>query len=332
MRGDPTKSWPKPWVVRRISAPQTMQMSPRALFRFAVFVTAYVLLHIKLGAIVTSTGSGMAFADWPLSEGSVWPPGMDKPKYIEHVHRVSGTLLGLFSLLLVWFVWRNDSRVWLRRLTVLFVVLVTVQGVFGGLGVLYGNMETGATWAPAAIVHGTLAQPTLCMAAFLAFALSDAWKERLRVPPQYAKSARLLAGIAFGLVFLQIAVGAVVRHTNATGLLWLHVFSAVLVSVAILISTSYNSGKFGAASPGIRKLGIWIWVLLMTQLVLGFATLLVRHPKDPSNIDRIAHNTIASAHVVVGASVFVIATLLLARVWRTLEVVHPSRDAAAEAV
>ncbi|MCA8942180.1 MAG: COX15/CtaA family protein [Planctomycetes bacterium] len=307
-------------------------MTSRGLFRFAVFVTAYVLIHIKLGALVTSTGSGMAFEDWPLSEGSVWPPGMDKPKYLEHIHRVSGTLLGLFSLLLVWFVYRNDRRVWLRRTSILFVVVVTVQGIFGGLGVVYGDMANGITWAPAAIVHGTLAQPTLCLAAFIAFALSSAWHERVVVPAHLARTARKLAGVAFGLVFAQILMGAIVRHTNATGMLWLHVFSAVVVALAILVSTSYNSGKFGSASPGLRRLGFWIWILLMTQLVLGFATLLVRKPKDPSNIGEIAHNTIASAHVVVGASVFVIVTLLFARVWRTLEVAPASARATATTV
>ena len=38
----------------------------RGLFRFSLFATIFTLFHIKFGAMVTSTGSGMAFTDWPL--------------------------------------------------------------------------------------------------------------------------------------------------------------------------------------------------------------------------------------------------------------------------
>lgn len=321
-----------------MSSPSQAQTRPvsSGLFRFAVFTALFTLGHIKLGGMVTSTGSGMAFEDWPLSNGSLWPPGMfdegeDGSKALEHVHRATGTLVGIWAIVLLVWIYRVDPRRWLRRLAWGFLAVVTIQGVLGGLGVVL-SPDGIKTWEPAVIGHGILAQPTLCLAAFMAFALSMGWNERLATHAVYAQTARRLAGLAFGLVFVQIAVGAVVRHANIQGMLWLHVFMAIAVSIGIMISTAYNSGKFAAQSRGFRVLGRWVWILLSLQLLLGFVTLIVRRPKDPSNIEFIGRSLVATAHVAIGATLFVMTTLLLARTWRTLyvpDVAQPSSGAAA---
>ena len=41
----------------------------RAAYRLAVVMVACTVLLITLGGMVTSTGSGMAFRDWPLANG-----------------------------------------------------------------------------------------------------------------------------------------------------------------------------------------------------------------------------------------------------------------------
>lgn len=287
------------------------------LYRFAVFFAVFVLLHIKGGALVTSTGSGMAFTDWPLARGSLWPPGMDLEDLFEHVHRVSGSLVGLLAIALAVWIRRADPRRWLGALGFVLLGLVVVQGVLGGLGVLYGE-EGGATWAPAAIGHGVLAQPTLCLAVFVAFALSRAWHERIVVAPAQALTARKLTAAALVLVFAQLFVGAVVRHTDHRSMLWLHVGMALFVSLVILIASAYTTGRLGAGSPGLRRLGVWLFVVLLAQIALGFLTLALRRFKDPSNIEYLGRSAIVSSHVVTGAVLFLLATLLLARAWRNL--------------
>jgi cytochrome c oxidase assembly protein subunit 15 len=287
------------------------------LYRFAVLTCAWILLHIKGGAMVTSTGSGMAFTDWPLADGSLWPPGMDLAKLFEHLHRVSGAIAGLLCVgLLVW-VWRNDRSTWLRLSTAALLVMVSLQGLLGGLGVLFGE-PGGRTLAVAAIGHGILAQPTLCVAVIVAFALSPGFAERTTADAATIGRARGLATAALGLVFVQVAVGAVVRHTNQQGMLWLHVFLALVVALAILVAVAYCSGRFAERSRGFRVLGRWTLTLLLVQLTLGFVTLAVRRVKDPSNIEYIGRSIVVSGHVVVGAVLFLLATLLVARVWRNL--------------
>ena len=46
-----------------------------ALAWFAAFGTVWVFVLVILGAFTTSIGAGMVFSDWPLSNGSLNPPG-----------------------------------------------------------------------------------------------------------------------------------------------------------------------------------------------------------------------------------------------------------------
>lgn len=302
-------------------APSAVDESVRnpsaGLYRFAVFFAAFTLLHIKGGAMVVSTGSGMAFTDWPLARGSLWPSGMDLEDLFEHLHRISGSLLGLLGIWLAVWVQRVDGRRWLRHLCWWLLGLIVVQGVLGGIGVLFGEAG-GRTWAPAAIAHGVLGQATLSIQVVIAFALSRSYGERIDVAADEARSARKLSGVALGLVVFQLLLGATFRHTNIQGVLWVHVFMALVVATAILIAAAYGSAKFGARAPGFRRLSVWVNVLLLLQLALGFVTLGVRRFKDPSNIEYLGRSLVVSSHVLVGATLFLFATLLVAKSWRNL--------------
>src|SRR3954447_10613061 len=89
-----------------------------ALAIFAAVGSAWVFVLVTLGAFTTSIGAGMAFADWPLSNGSVNPHGWleDIAMFAEHSHRLSGTVMGLITIGLAVWLWRKEERRWLRRL------------------------------------------------------------------------------------------------------------------------------------------------------------------------------------------------------------------------
>ncbi len=324
-RGPPSSPPPgspgKP--VTTILAPDAAAAAPvraasTGLFRFAVFFAAFTLVHIKGGAMVVSSGSGMAFTDWPLARGSLWPPDMDLEDLFEHLHRISGAFVGLLGIGLGTWVQRTDARSWLRKLCWWLLALICVQGLLGGIGVLFGQ-EGGRTWAPAAIAHGVLGQVTLSIQVVVAFALSPSFRDRVTAPAAEVGTSRRLASIALGLVVTQLMLGAVFRHTNAQGVLWVHVFMALVVSVSILIASAHASSRFGKSSPGFRSVGTWVNVLLLLQLALGFVTLGVRRFKDPSNIEYLGRSFIVSSHVLVGATLFLFATLLVAKAWRNLD-------------
>ena len=72
---------------------------------FATTAAVWVFVLVTLGAFTTTIGAGMAFADWPLSNGSVNPDGWltEIEKFAEHSHRLSGTTMGLIAIgLAVW--------------------------------------------------------------------------------------------------------------------------------------------------------------------------------------------------------------------------------------
>ena len=68
--------------------------------RFSVLLVAATLALIFVGGLVTSTGSGLAVPDWPLSYGMVMPP-MVGGVLFEHGHRMVASAVGFLPLLLL---------------------------------------------------------------------------------------------------------------------------------------------------------------------------------------------------------------------------------------
>ncbi len=285
---------------------------PRAMYRFALLLVVSVVLLIVLGGMVTSTGSGMAFADWPLANGSFWPPDMGLDGLFEHGHRVFGALVGLLTTILAVWILLREPRVWVRHLAVWAWILVVAQGVIGGVGVL-----KNLPWATS-ITHGVLAQVFLCVTALLAFAVSPAWHLRVRAPAGMAAMARRLAGVSLVLVFAQLLIGAMARHTRLAELVWTHVGLAFFVAIGLLLAGLYTAAKFTAV-PAFQRLGRVVVVVMSVQLLLGFVTLMVRRVKDPSNIEHLGRAAVTTLHVVVGAVLFLCVALLLYRLVRNVE-------------
>jgi len=283
-------------------------VAPRSLSHFAVAVVVATLILIKAGAMVTSTGSGLAFADWPLSDGSWWPPNMGLDGLLEHGHRAIGATIGLLVLILTIWIWIAERRTWLRRLAAGTLGMVVLQGVIGGVGVLEKLP------AVTSVTHGVLAQVILCTLTLIAFALSASWQASYPLGADQVRGVRKAAVVALVLVFVQLTLGALLRHTNANGLLWLHVFMAMVVSLAIMIAALYGSTRCSLLR-GLTRNILW---LLGAQLILGFITLAVRSPKDPTNVEYVGRSLLVTSHVVVGALLFLSSSLLVYRSFRNL--------------
>src|SRR2546428_2369036 len=78
------------------------ERSGSGLHRFAVLTAGATLVLLFLGGLVTSTGSGLAVPDWPLSFGQVFPP-MVGGVLFEPRHPLAATAAGGPTLALpVW--------------------------------------------------------------------------------------------------------------------------------------------------------------------------------------------------------------------------------------
>src|SRR5438093_4990523 len=96
----------------RASAPGASQAS-RGLHLFACLTAVATFFLIIAGGLVTSTGSGLAVPDWPLSFGMLFPP-MVGGIFYEHGHRMVAGTVALMTLVLAAWLARKEPRRWVR--------------------------------------------------------------------------------------------------------------------------------------------------------------------------------------------------------------------------
>src|SRR5436309_1769504 len=183
------------------------------LHRFATFLAACTVLLILAGSLVTSHDAGLSVPDWPTSYGwsmFTFPPSMWVANiFYEHGHRLIATSVGFLTIVLAIWVWVADPRRWLRWFAVGALGAVVAQGVLGGLTVLF--------FLPAAIstAHAGLAEIFFCMTVAIALFTSPGWIAGYRDSRDTGATVRRLATSATVVIYLQILVGATMRHTGA---------------------------------------------------------------------------------------------------------------------
>jgi heme a synthase len=269
------------------------------LHRFAVFTAIATLGLIVAGGLVTSTESGLSVPDWPLSYGRLMPP-MVGGVFYEHGHRMIATFVGALTLVLAVLLARREPRRWVRNLGWAALVAVVAQGVLGGLTVLF-LLPTAVS-----VAHACLAQIFLCSTVALAVVTSPAWIEG---SPAKGDPVAKAAALASGAVFLQLLVGALMRHTKAglaipdfplslgrvvppldsfpVAIAFAHRAGAVLVAAltCVLAARAFRSGR-----PGLAKGAAWLLFLVAAQIALGAFTVLSRKAVP-----------VTTAHVATGA-------------------------------
>ena len=165
------------------------------------------LLLIFIGSLVTSTGSGLAVPDWPLSYGMLFPPMVGGILY-EHGHRMAAAAVGLLVVIQALVITWREPRRWVRVLAWVAVGAIVAQGVLGGLTVLF-LLPT-----PISMTHAVLAQTLFLVLILIAHAQSGHWRRRA---PERAGVAWRSIAVLLGVVYLQLLLGALMRHT-ASGL------------------------------------------------------------------------------------------------------------------
>jgi len=287
-----------------------------ALAAFSALAAAWVFVLVTLGAFTTSIGAGMAFPDWPLSNGSLNPPGWlsNLAMFAEHSHRLSAGLMTILTAVLAAWIWRRESRPWLRRLSGFAVGLVVAQAVVGGLRVRLDPVQVAAVDTSLgrlfAMLHACLAQAFACTLIAVAAGCSGAW---IAGPSGSGRAVRRAGSACCALLFLQLGVAAVMRHSFAglaiptfpwstadggllpaawdfrVGIAFAHrlVACAVAASAAVFAAAVWRDG---ASGPAMRGGAAALCGLLALQVLLGAEIVLTR--RDPA---------VATAHVLVGA-------------------------------
>jgi cytochrome c oxidase assembly protein subunit 15 len=107
---------------------------------WAVAFTTFPLIFV--GGLVTTHDAGMAVPDWPNTFGHnmflyPWYSWLVGPfdLFVEHGHRMLGSIVGILTIGLVVSVWRNDRRGWMKFWSLAVLLAVVAQGTLGGFRV-----------------------------------------------------------------------------------------------------------------------------------------------------------------------------------------------------
>jgi len=295
--------------------------------------------------MVTSKGVGLAVPDWPTTFGynmlffpvSRWVGGI----LFEHTHRLIASAVGFLTIVLAIWLWRGETRQWVRNLGVLALAGVILQGILGGLRVTMLKDEIG-------IFHACIAQAFLALLVVIALVTTSFWKSLWDVnstAKNFTPTKTLAVAITLA-IYVQLALGATMRHqhrdlaildfptangawipnTSSTALakinawrdarglsdvdafqIWLqmaHRFLALLIAAAV-IAFSSRVWRNVPEIPALKRLSM-LWVaFLFGQLTLGAWTIWSNKAAD-----------IATAHVAVGAIMLSFGVSISAICWR----------------
>ncbi len=296
---------------------------------FAALVAASTALLILAGGFVTSTGSGLSVPDWPNTYGwfmFAFPlDNMVGGIFYEHSHRLIASTVGFLIVVLAAWLWRVEPRRWVRRLGFIALAAVITQGMLGGITVLWYLPD------PISIAHASLAQIVFCLTVAIALVTAPGWKRgyvhsAAITPTPDDGVLQVLAIVTTALVFVQIVIGATMRHTGAglaipdfplafgqllppawdakIAIHYAHRAGAGIVSVLILAMVGhvfYHHGRRGE----LRRPSILLLALLAVQITLG-----------AFNVWSGLHFVINSLHVVTGGSVLVTTVAITLRAHR----------------
>ena len=269
-----------------------------ALFWFGFASLVWIIFLLYAGGFTTTIRAGMAFLDWPLSNGSINPEGwlQDKDMAAEHSHRLLGMVMGILSIGMCATAHVAKAASNVRKMGNWLVVLVIVQGLLGGLRVkldtLNLQIDHNLYAQSFAVAHATLAQLFLCLLVAFVISTSRSWIERnagFASPPSSGLST--FGYIACGATVLQLIVGAIMRHAHAglaiptfpltphdtlippvfnfaIGIHFAHRVGAVLVTIAIILFC-IKVWKDGAARRAMGKSAAGLLALLVAQVLLG---------------------------------------------------------------
>jgi cytochrome c oxidase assembly protein subunit 15 len=282
------------------------------LHRYAAFVAFCTFLLIIAGALVTGNDAGLSVPDWPTSFGTFRMPRMVGGIKFEHGHRMIAGTVGILTIILAIWVWRQDHRRWVRWVGFAAVMAVLAQAVLGGITVLWYLP------VPISTAHATLAQIFFCLAASLAFFTGADWRwDETKREDTSTPSLQHLTMITTGVILCQLILGAVYRHSKDGTTIAPHVVGALVVTLLVGWVVSTVLMRF-AQEPGLLHPALLLGGLLVAQLFLGVGSYMMKMGarSAPQPLQPVVDVT--TTHVAVGALLLVTSLYLTYQAQRFL--------------
>ena len=254
--------------------------------RWAVVLACATFPLVWVGGLVTTTDAGMAVPDWPTTYGYnpllyPWQSWLAGPwdLFVEHGHRLLAMLVGTLTIGLAIVLWRTERRRWVGRLGLAALALVIFQGVLGGMRVLLDERTL-------AMLHGCTGPLFFALTVALVVFTSRRWQEGAtgdEAPSGAAANVRRVAVVTAILAYLQIVLGAVLRHVPVDSepgtfvlAVWFHLIMAAMLVfhitwLVVLVLRHWRSTKL------LVRLAVLLGVLSGVQVLLGASTWIVSY-------------------------------------------------------
>jgi cytochrome c oxidase assembly protein subunit 15 len=249
-----------------VSARRFVQLAAAAVFTLWVVVTS--------GAVVRLTASGLGCDNWPRCG--------DKPYPERGGHAAiefSNRLVALVGILLTVIVWLAARRVdglprWVRNLALVTALGTIAQIPLGGITVLLGLNPI------AVMSHFLLALVVLAGAIVVAL---EAWSHSSGLaPPAGPRWLRTIAAVGVAACAALVVTGTVstasgphsggqdIRRLGLgiTDTVYVHVRATAVFGIGFLI-VGFFLWQLRRELPGIARAGLLLFVILVTQMIVG---------------------------------------------------------------
>ncbi len=299
----------------RLNPERRQYLHPEGSLTLSTGIATLVL--IMAGGMVTGLNAGLSVPDWPDSFrfGMFFFPlsHMTGGVFFEHTHRLFGTLVGLATLIQTIYLFRHESRRWVKWTSFIALIMVIFQGLMGGLRVT-GHFTLAKSRlgmdpsTPLAIIHGAFGQVFFAVLVVLAAVCSPSWTSNLQPKPRLsAKIGRSMAWALVGVLLVQLTLGAILRHVG--GVLLLHISVAVIV----LLLALFSGARAWGLNPDqliLKRVGLALLCVVSLQVLLGVCAVIALGGGGPLEHPDMAQAVVTTAHQTTGAVLLAIAVLL----------------------
>ncbi len=284
--------------------------------RLAVTAVGLTMITLIFGALTTSKNAGMAFRDWPTSDGHMmitypWLSDFAKDwdKFLEHGHRLAGMVIGIWSIILVVFAFMTKQRRTLKVLSVCALLGVILQGLLGGFRVQLD--ERGL-----AMVHGAFAALVFSIMGALIVLSGKQWEApEAETERSTMTIMKVLSVLLLTILVIQYLFGGMIRHRGSG----LHEHLALGFVSLGLIFVNFTFCSFSNVS-WLRKSGLLLLLIGIGQVGLGLGAWVLKFGFTPTGFvaisDSIQQVTLRTAHTVWGIVTFQTAFVHLLKVYR----------------
>ncbi len=286
-------------------------------FRFlAVSAVGLTMITLIFGALTTSKNAGMAFRDWPTSDGHLmvtypWLSDFAKDwdKFLEHGHRLAGMLIGIWSILLAVAAFRTNQRRTVKILSVCVLLGVICQGLLGGFRVQLD--ERGL-----AMIHGAFAALVFSMMGAVVVLSRKEWQSpESETERSTMTTMKVLAVLLVSILVVQYLFGGLIRHRGSG----LHEHLTLGFVSLGLIFVNFTFCNYSNVS-WLRKSGFLLLLIGLGQVCLGLGAWVMRFGFAPTGFvavsDSIQQVTLRTAHTVWGIVTFQTAFVHFLKVYR----------------